>query len=66
MDRRYAGRATGVGHCKVLGRIPARHVYFFLGGECHDGDDEGGGDDSMVEMEVLVVILSCVVDALDE
>ena len=35
MDRRYAGRATGVGHCKVLGRIPARHVYFLLG---NDGD----------------------------
>ena len=31
MDRRYAGRATGVGHCKVLGRIPARHVHFILG-----------------------------------
>ena len=33
MDRRYAGRATGVGHCKVLGRIPARHVYFILGSD---------------------------------
>jgi len=55
MDRRYAGRATGVGHCKVLGRIPARHVYFLLGedhhdnlGSCHDGgyygnDYRGGG-----------------------
>jgi Aspartyl protease len=32
MDRRYAGRATGEGHCVVLGRIQARHVYFFLGG----------------------------------
>ena len=34
MDQRYAGRATGVGHCKVLGRIPARHVHFILG--CDD------------------------------
>ena len=33
MDRRYAGRATGVGQCKILGRIPARHVYFLLGEE---------------------------------
>mmetsp|Transcript_26712 Transcript_26712/g.56867 ORF Transcript_26712/g.56867 Transcript_26712/m.56867 type:complete len:765 (+) Transcript_26712:666-2960(+) len=39
MDRRYAGRATGVGHCKVLGRIPARHVYFILG----DGGDAAHG-----------------------
>jgi len=41
MDRRYAGRATGVGHCRVLGRIPARHVYFFLGDDevsCRRGD----------------------------
>ena len=32
MDSRYAGRATGVGHCRVLGRIPAHHVSFLLGG----------------------------------
>ena len=31
IDRRYTGRATGVGHCKVLGRIPAQNVYFMLG-----------------------------------
>ena len=43
MDRRYAGRATGVGHCKVLGRIPARHVYFLLGG--------GGGEEEEVNKE---------------
>lgn len=39
MDRRYAGRATGVGHCRVLGRIPARHVYFLLGGNEEQVDD---------------------------
>lgn len=47
MDRRYSGRATGVGHCKVLGRIPARHVHFVLG--CDDDDDdaeEGHGGSS--------------------
>jgi len=39
IDRRYAGRATGVGQCRILGRIPARHVYFLLGeGRC---DEEG-------------------------
>ena len=49
IDRRYAGRATGVGHCKVLGRIPARHVYFILGEGCdeeqqdYDGWSDGGG-----------------------
>ena len=45
IDRRYAGRATGVGHCRVLGRIPARHVYFILGEGCDDGhgiDCRGG------------------------
>jgi hypothetical protein len=36
IDRRYAGRATGVGHCRVLGRIPAHHVSFLLG----SGDDD--------------------------
>lgn len=40
MDRRYAGRATGVGHCKVLGRIPARHVYFILGESCNDDEED--------------------------
>lgn len=40
MDRRYAGRATGVGHCRVLGRIPARHVYFLLGGNEEQVDDD--------------------------
>lgn len=49
IDRRYAGRATGVGHCKVLGRIPARHVYFNLGEDYEDSaghfeDMRGGGD----------------------
>lgn len=47
MDRRYAGRATGVGHCRVLGRIPARHVYFFLGEDnevhCGRGDEDQEG-----------------------
>jgi hypothetical protein len=40
IDRRYAGRATGVGHCRVLGRIPARHVYFLLGDDENDIDNE--------------------------
>ena len=42
MDRRYAGRATGVGQCRILGRIPARHVYFLLGGgegHCDEGEE---------------------------
>ena len=42
MDRRYAGRATGVGHCRVLGRIPARHVYFLLGGGDKEEEEDGG------------------------
>jgi len=45
MDRRYAGRATGVGQCRILGRIPARHVYFLLGeGRCDEGDDQDYDD----------------------
>lgn len=44
IDRRYAGRATGVGHCKVLGRIPARHVYFILGEGCEERQDDGWSD----------------------
>lgn len=32
LDRRYAGRATGVGHCRVLGRIPAGCASVRLGG----------------------------------
>jgi hypothetical protein len=43
IDRRYAGRATGVGHCRVLGRIPAHHVSFLLGGG--SGSDEIEIDD---------------------
>jgi hypothetical protein len=65
MDRRYAGRATGVGHCKVLGRIPARHVYFFLGGECHDGDDEGGGDEVEMDGPALTVLEGTVTQGVD-
>ena len=54
MDRRYAGRATGVGQCRILGRIPARHVYFLLGEGCQeegvvqdydDGYPRGGDQD---------------------
>jgi hypothetical protein len=46
IDRRYAGRATGVGQCRVLGRIPAHHVSFLLGG---DDDDEKEIDDYYVK-----------------
>lgn len=31
LDRRYAGHATGVGQCRVLGRIPANSLQLFLG-----------------------------------
>lgn len=59
MDRRYAGRATGVGHCRVLGRIPARHVYFLLGGnEDKQVDDDdwrdvrgGGGSNTSYDLQ---------------
>lgn len=37
---------SGVGHCKVLGRIPARHVYFNLGEDyCEDGNGAGHFED---------------------
>lgn len=72
MDRRYAGRATGVGHCKVLGRIPARHVYFILGheGGCRTDEDEDeyrDDDDGMVEMDgpALTVLEGTVTQGVD-
>ncbi|KAL3804487.1 hypothetical protein HJC23_002526 [Cyclotella cryptica] len=71
MDRRYAGRATGVGHCKVLGRIPARHVYFFLGEESQQDSCRGGGVDnsrkSVVQMDgpALTVLEGTVTKGVD-
>ena len=78
MDRRYAGRATGVGQCRILGRIPARHVYFLLGeGHCDEGDDQeydgyprGGGqdfDEAMVQMDgpALTVLEGTVTQGVD-
>ena len=43
MDRRYAGLAIGVGQGRILGRIPAHHVYFLLG--------EGGTSTNQVQMD---------------
>ncbi|KAL7482442.1 hypothetical protein ACHAW6_008119 [Cyclotella cf. meneghiniana] len=71
MDRRYAGRATGVGHCKVLGRIPARHVYFILGDENQKALRKGGGVDnngeSVVQMDgpALTVLEGTVTKGVD-
>lgn len=71
MDRRYAGRATGVGHCKVLGRIPARHVYFILGDEsqrdlCKRGGLVNNGE-SVVQMDgpALTVLEGTVTKGVD-
>ena len=33
MDRRYAGHAQGVGHCRVLGRLPAGAILLHLHGQ---------------------------------
>ena len=75
MDRRYAGRATGVGQCRILGRIPARHVYFLLGEGCQeegvvqDYDYRGGGqdDESRVQMDgpALTVLEGTVTQGVD-
>ena len=79
MDRRYAGRATGVGHCRVLGRIPARHVHFILGGEegrggsCfeddHDDDDcdnvDEGGNAVQMDGPALTVLEGTVTKGVD-
>lgn len=50
LDRRYSGRATGVGHCRILGRISAGCATIVLGGtdnsnnkavsSCHAQDAE--------------------------
>jgi hypothetical protein len=69
MDRRYAGRATGVGHCKVLGRIPARHVYFVLGDDgevsCRDGFEEDGGSTVQMDGPALTVLEGTVTKGVD-
>ena len=74
MDRRYAGRATGVGQCKILGRIPARHVYFLLGEEREDqyyhDDDElsvSSNRNGMIQMDgpALTVIEGTVTQGVD-
>ena len=47
LDRRYAGRATGVGSCRVLGRLPAGCATLVLGRECGNvagGDGEEDAD----------------------
>lgn len=33
MDRRYAGHAQGVGHCRVLGRLPAGVILLHMHGQ---------------------------------
>eukprot|EP00984_Skeletonema_dohrnii_P023516 scaffold12609_cov132-Skeletonema_dohrnii-CCMP3373.AAC.1 len=60
MDRRCAGRATGVGSCRILGRIPAGCVQFVLG---HDDDDEG----EVIEMNgpALTVLEGTVTQGVD-
>eukprot|EP00574_Skeletonema_japonicum_P000317 CAMPEP_0201739418 /NCGR_PEP_ID=MMETSP0593-20130828/45770_1 /ASSEMBLY_ACC=CAM_ASM_000672 /TAXON_ID=267983 /ORGANISM="Skeletonema japonicum, Strain CCMP2506" /LENGTH=783 /DNA_ID=CAMNT_0048233689 /DNA_START=182 /DNA_END=2530 /DNA_ORIENTATION=+ len=81
MDRRYAGRATGVGHCRILGRIPAGCVQFVLGQqqqqqERHDDDyydcddyyeDEDEGGTNMVQMNgpALTVLEGTVTEGVD-
>jgi len=41
LDRRYAGRATGVGTCRVLGRLPAGCATLVLGEETEGSGREG-------------------------
>ena len=77
MDRRYAGRATGVGHCKVLGRIPAGCVHFMLGrkddtnNEAEEYDDENDEyeeeDRSIIQMNgpALTVLEGTVTEGVD-
>jgi len=48
--RRYVGRATGVGQCRILGRIPAGCVHFMLG-QREDDDEEEYDDDDYEEEE---------------
>ena len=48
LDRRYAGRATGVGSCRVLGRLPAGCATLVLGREC--GNEAGGGGEDTIAM----------------
>jgi hypothetical protein len=70
MDRRYAGRATGVGHCRILGRIPAGCVQFMLGRRQEGGNREEGEDDddgSMIQMNgpALTVLEGTVTEGVD-
>lgn len=53
LDRRYAGQATGVGLCRVLGRIPAQTVIMHFSGSGSDDDD----DDDITIMAPAITIL---------
>ena len=48
LDRRYAGRATGVGSCRVLGRLPAGCATLVLGRDC--GNEAGGDGEDTIAM----------------
>ena len=50
LDRRYAGRATGVGSCRVLGRLPAGCATLVLGRECGRKAGGGDGEDNAIAM----------------
>ena len=68
MDRRYAGRATGVGHCRVLGRIPARHVYFLLGDDevsCDEGNNAKHEGTVQMDGPALTVLEGTVTKGVD-
>eukprot|EP00984_Skeletonema_dohrnii_P030229 scaffold21575_cov172-Skeletonema_dohrnii-CCMP3373.AAC.3 len=56
MDRRYAGRATGVGQCRILGRIPAGCVHFMLGQREDDDHHEDYDDDDDYEEEERSIV----------
>ena len=79
IDRRYAGRATGVGECRVLGRIDAGCVKFILGDDDDDDccrsidessssrNDESGRSNNRIEMEgpALTVLEGTVTPGVD-
>ena len=52
LDRRYAGQATGVGFCRVLGRIPAQTVLLHFSGA---GAGAGAGRSSSDHQDITIM-----------
>jgi len=53
LDRRYSGKATGVGHCRILGRISAGCATIVLGGTDNSNNRESNSCHAQDAEELL-------------